>query len=111
MKLSRFESLPVAYVSHDLTVEKRVMLKHGEVPHVSQLAIATLKPNEVASNHKHDDMTETFCFQSGTGEMEVDGVIHVVEAGTTVTVHPNEEHEIRNTGSENLVVLYFGIIH
>jgi hypothetical protein len=59
MKLSRFDSLPVAYVSHDLTVEKRVMLKHGEVPHLSQLAIATLKPNEVASNHKHEDMTES----------------------------------------------------
>ncbi|KAG0223899.1 hypothetical protein BGX31_008285 [Mortierella sp. GBA43] len=110
MKLTKLDSLPVAYVSHDMTVEKKVMLKHGDVPHVSQLAVATLKPTEVATKHSHKDMTETFCFQSGTGEMEVDGVIHTVGAGTTITVYPNEEHEIRNTGSENLVVLYFGIM-
>lgn len=59
MKISKFDSLPVAYVSHDMTVEKRVMLKYGDVPHVSQLAIATLKPNEVASKHSHEDMTES----------------------------------------------------
>jgi mannose-6-phosphate isomerase-like protein (cupin superfamily) len=45
--------------------------------------------------HIHPEIVLAFCFQSGTGEMEVDGVIYVVEAGTTVTVHPKEEHEIR----------------
>jgi hypothetical protein len=53
------DSLPVAYVSHDKTVEKRVMLKYGDVPHVTQLAVATLKPTEVATKHSHKDMTES----------------------------------------------------
>ncbi|KAG0259566.1 hypothetical protein BG011_002551 [Mortierella polycephala] len=110
MKVTTLETLPVAYVSHDSTVEKKVLLKMGDAPHVSQLAIATLKPGEQASMHHHKDMTETFHFQAGAGEMEVDGKIFDVKAGTTVTVYPMEAHEIRNTGSENLVILYFGIV-
>ncbi|KAF9928380.1 hypothetical protein FBU30_002418 [Linnemannia zychae] len=110
MKVTTLDSLPVAYVSHDSTVEKKVLLKFGDVPHVPQLAIATLKPGEQATKHLHKDMTETFHFQSGSGEMEVNDKIFEIKAGTTVTVYPGEYHEIRNTGSENLVVLYFGII-
>ncbi|KAF9965899.1 hypothetical protein BGZ70_003853 [Mortierella alpina] len=110
MKVTSLDSLPVAYISHDSTVEKKVLLKMGEVPHVSQLAVATLKPGELASKHDHKDMTETFHFQAGSGEMEVDDKVFEVKAGTTVTVFPNEAHEIRNTGSENLVIIYFGIV-
>ncbi|KAG0207056.1 hypothetical protein BGX28_001599 [Mortierella sp. GBA30] len=110
MKVTTLDTLPVAYISHDSTVEKKVLLKMGEVPNVSQLAVATLKPGEQASKHHHEDMTETFHFQSGSGEMEVDDRIFEVKAGTTVTVFPREAHEIRNTGSENLVIIYFGIV-
>ncbi|KAG0086620.1 hypothetical protein BGZ92_007999 [Podila epicladia] len=91
MKTTTLDTLPVAYISHDSTVEKKVLLKMGEVPNVSQLAVATLKPGELASKHLHEDMTE-------------------IKAGTTVTVFPMESHEIRNTGSENLVIIYFGIV-
>ncbi|KAG0006674.1 hypothetical protein BGZ65_005330, partial [Modicella reniformis] len=80
MKHTTLDSLPVAYVSHDSNVEKRVLLKNGDVPHVSQLAIATLKPSEMATKHRHKDMTETFHFQSGTGEMEVNGEVFEVKA-------------------------------
>ncbi|KAG0309274.1 hypothetical protein BGZ99_000920 [Dissophora globulifera] len=90
MKVTTLDSLPIAYVSHDSAVEKKVLLKFGEVPHVPQLAVATLKPGEQATMHFHKDMTETFHFQSGTGDMEVNGKV--------------------NTGSENLVVIYFGIV-
>ncbi|KAF8926437.1 cupin domain-containing protein [Dissophora ornata] len=110
MKVTALDSLPVAYVSHDSQVEKKVLLKYGEVPHVPQLAVATLKPGEQATMHHHKDMTETFHFQAGNGEMEVDGKILEVKAGITVTVFPMEAHEIRNTGAENLVVIYFGIV-
>ncbi|KAG0052892.1 hypothetical protein BGZ83_001977 [Gryganskiella cystojenkinii] len=110
MKVTDLETLPVAYISHDSSVEKKVLLKMGEVPNVSQLAVATLKPGEQASKHNHKDMTETFHFQAGAGEMEVDDKIFEIKAGMTVTVYPGEYHEIRNTGSENLVLIYFGIV-
>ncbi|KAG0372575.1 hypothetical protein BGX24_000070 [Mortierella sp. AD032] len=110
MKVTSFDSLPVAYISHDSTVEKKVLLKNGEVPHVTQLAVATLKPGEQATKHNHRDMTETFHFQAGSGEMEVDGKTFDIKTGVTVTVFPGEYHEIRNTGSENLVIIYFGIV-
>ncbi|KAF9139771.1 hypothetical protein BGX30_007483 [Mortierella sp. GBA39] len=110
MKATTLDSLPVAYISHDSEVEKKVLLKNGEVPHVTQLAVATLKPGEQATKHYHKDMTETFHFQAGTGEMEVDDKTFEIKAGVTVTVYPGEKHEIRNTGSENLVIIYFGIV-
>ncbi|KAF9584544.1 hypothetical protein BGW38_006069 [Lunasporangiospora selenospora] len=59
MKISRLNDLPGAYVSHDSNVEKKVLLKSGDVPHVSQLAVATLKPGEQATEHFHKDMTES----------------------------------------------------
>ncbi|KAF9421315.1 hypothetical protein BGZ94_008876 [Podila epigama] len=110
MKVTTLDTLPVAYISHDSTVEKKVLLKMGEVPNVSQLAVATLKPGEQASMHHHMDMTETFHFQAGQGEMQVDQKTFEIKAGTTVTVFPMEAHEIRNTGSEDLVIIYFGIV-
>lgn len=42
--------------------------------------------------------------------MEVDDKTFEIKAGDTVTVYPGETHEIRNTGSENLVIIYFGIV-
>jgi hypothetical protein len=59
MKTTTLDTLPVAYISHDSTVEKKVLLKMGEVPNVAQLAVATLKPGEQASKHHHKDMTES----------------------------------------------------
>lgn len=59
MKATTLDNLPVAYISHDSTVEKKVLLKMGEVPNVAQLAVATLKPGEQASKHLHKDMTES----------------------------------------------------
>ncbi|KAF9082755.1 hypothetical protein BGX29_011981, partial [Mortierella sp. GBA35] len=94
MKVTSLDSLPVAFLSHDSVVEKKVLLKYGEVPHVTQFAVATLKPGEQATKHLHKDMTETFHFQAGSGEMEVDDKTFEIKAGVTVTVFPGESHEI-----------------
>jgi len=59
MKVTSLDTLPVAYISHDSSVEKKVLLKMGEVPNVAQLAVATLKPGEQATKHNHKDMTES----------------------------------------------------
>lgn len=42
--------------------------------------------------------------------MEVDGNVFGVCSGTNVTVYPGEAHEIRNNGTEDVVVLYFGVV-
>ena len=59
-------------------------------------------------------MTETFYFERGTAEFEIEAdgqkVVHEVEAGSCVTVYPGEWHEIRNRGEEDVVVLYFGVV-
>ncbi|KAG0228448.1 hypothetical protein BGW41_003426 [Actinomortierella wolfii] len=109
MKIAHVDSLPIQYVSHDQTLEKRVFLKNGEVPHLTQFARSVIKPGEQVTRHQHRDMTEIFYFISGQCEVEIDGKVHVATPGTTITVFPREYHEFRNNGTEDAVMVYFGI--
>ena len=47
--------------------------------------------------------------ESGSGEIQVDDRVEPVAGGDCVTVMPGEVHEVRNTGSEDLAVLVFGV--
>lgn len=76
-----------------------------------QFSQATFPPGEKAPSHMHSDLTEVFFIQSGDGKIQVDEKSIALTAGITVTVEPNEAHEIVNTGTEDLVILYFSIQH
>lgn len=104
--LDELEHLPV---SHNPAVRKRVIFKKGEMPTVTQIARATFPPGESAPGHSHADMWEVFVFESGVGEMEIDGVTHKLAAGDTFLIEPGEVHEIRNTGDGELVVTLIGV--
>ncbi|ORY01784.1 cupin 2, conserved barrel domain protein [Basidiobolus meristosporus CBS 931.73] len=110
MIVSHLESLENSSVSHDPDVSKRVLLKNGDLPNITQFAQAILKPGQISSMHCHQDMSEVFFVQSGVAEMEVDSTLIPLSPGSSVTVRPKEKHEIRNTGNEDLVLLYFGVL-
>lgn len=109
MKRIALADLPVERVFHNPEIAKRVLLRTGELPHLTQLAQARLAPGQVAPGHAHADMWEIFFAQEGEGEIEVDGVVHALAAGTCLAVEPGERHELRNRGAAELVVLYLGI--
>jgi mannose-6-phosphate isomerase-like protein (cupin superfamily) len=101
--------LPIERVVHNPQIAKQVFLRNGEVPHLTQLAQARLAPGQVAPGHAHADMWEIFFAAAGQGEIEVDGVVFALPAGTCIAVEPGETHELRNPGSVELVVLYLGV--
>ena len=109
MKRVSLADVAVERVVHNPAIAKQVLLRMGEVPHLTQLAQARLAPGQVAPGHAHADMWEIFFAHSGDGAIEIDGAVHALPAGTCVAVAPGETHELRNPGRDELVVLYFGI--
>lgn len=86
------------------------MLKAGDLPHVTGFFQARFPAGEIANSHQHDDMYEVFYVEQGRGLIRVDNQEIVLEQGVCVSVEPGETHEIENTGKEELVVNYFGVI-
>ena len=109
MKRASLDAAPPEPVSHDPRILKRVLLRRGDVPAVTQLARATFAPGQVAPAHAHADMHEVFLVESGVARFTVDGVAHRVEAGGCIAIAPGERHEVANAGATELVLTYFGV--
>lgn len=109
MKIAHLDALPDEPVSHNAAILKRVFLRNGEVPNVTQFARSRFAPGEVAGAHAHADMAEVFFVESGAGTIVVDDVTTALAPGTCVAVLPHEMHEIRNDGVQDLVLVYFGV--
>ena len=88
MKLIKLNELPDQGVSHNPAIRKRVMLEYGAVPGITNYARAVFPPGETVGSHLHNDMTEIFTVELGSGEIRVNDVAYVFSAGTTVVVNP-----------------------
>jgi quercetin dioxygenase-like cupin family protein len=110
MKIARLDEIPAEGVSHDPEIRKRVLLRRGEVPHVTQLARATFEPGQVATGHAHADMWEIFVCESGCGRLTVGAETVGLRPGTCVVVEPGERHELANDGPDRLVITVTGVI-
>lgn len=109
MKRVSLHSLPEETVSHNPAIKKKVMLRLGELPHLTNFSQARFAPGQIASAHAHVDMCEVFFVEAGLGTISIDGQDHVLSPGVCVAVEPGETHEVCNTGSEELVLTYFGL--
>lgn len=109
MKKISLADLPAEPVSHNPEITKQVILRRGDLPHLTNLSRSRLLPGQTANAHAHASMHEVFFVESGAGMMWVDGHDIMLEAGVCVAVEPGESHEIRNTGADDLVLIYFGI--
>lgn len=110
MKLLKLNELPERGVSHNAKIRKKQWVANGTIPGITTYSRAVFPPGEKAGSHLHNDMTEVFTVESGCGEIRVNDVGYVFAAGTTVVVEPGEVHEIINSGSQDLVVSYFGVV-
>lgn len=108
------DQITPSVVSHNDKIEKRILLSHKpnheECLPVTQFAQAIFPPGESAPGHQHKDMAEVFFVQSGSGEIQVDDTTTALTPGRSILVEPGEHHEIRNTGGDDLVILYFGYL-
>jgi mannose-6-phosphate isomerase-like protein (cupin superfamily) len=109
LKVSSIESTAELEVFHNPKIKKHELLSRGDIEQVTIFSRAIFPPGETACTHSHADMTEVFYVESGQGVISVNEKLVTLKAGTCVVVEPNENHELKNIGSTDMVVLYFGI--
>lgn len=109
MKFISFADVPETGVSHNPEIRKKVLLKKGDVPHLTNFSRSELQPGQTAIAHAHLDMFEVFLVESGTGSITVAGASRDFVAGDCVVIEPGELHEIANHSGEPLSLIYFGI--
>ncbi|HFQ93782.1 MAG TPA: cupin domain-containing protein [Anaerolineae bacterium] len=109
MKIVTLSELPDEPVSHNPEIKKKVMLRQGDLPHITNFSQAVFAPGQTAVPHSHPDMAEVFLVLSGSGVITIDGTTCPLEPGTCVAVQPNERHELSNTGAAPLALTYFGV--
>lgn len=109
MKIKYLDQLEEESVKHNDKIKKKVLIRKGDIPKVTQLAQVVFKPGQIASAHEHKDMYEVFFFRSGNGLMVIGSIEYEISPGTCVTVEPGESHEVRNNSDEELVVIILGV--
>ncbi|MGB3534616.1 MAG: cupin domain-containing protein [Microcoleaceae cyanobacterium] len=109
MKLTHLNQLPEQTVSHNREIKKKAMLKLGDLPHLTNFSQARFAPGQVAFAHSHTDMCEVFFIESGSGIIRINGTEYRLEPGVCIAVEPNEEHEVINSGKNELIITYFGL--
>ncbi|WP_346289864.1 cupin domain-containing protein [Sphaerothrix gracilis] len=109
MKQVSLAALPIETVSHNPAIKKQVLLRSGDLPHLTNFAQARFSPGQVAAAHAHADMGEVFFVEAGSGIIQIDGSEYGLRPGTCIVVEPGEVHEVINTGTCELVLTYFGI--
>lgn len=110
MKKILLAQLPYETVSHNSAIQKKVLLRGGTLPHLTNFAQAYFEPGQVAESHVHLDMNEVFFVLAGCGEIIIDKVYYPLSPGTCIVVEAGEAHEVHNSGHEVLALSYFGLI-
>ena len=109
MKFTSLNDLPQEAVSHNPEIKKKVMLRFGDLPHLTNFSQARFAPGQVASGHVHQDMCEVFFVESGSGLIRIDDKEYPLLPGSCVAVEVGEVHEVINNGTDELVLTYFGL--
>lgn len=110
MKRASLSELPTEFVSHNPAIQKKVLLRAGDVPNLLNFAQARFTPGQIVSAHSHPDMVEVFFVESGRGTIAINGMPYSLTPGVCITVEPGETHEVSNTGTEDLILTYFGVL-
>jgi len=109
LKIVSLAELQDQGVSHNPNIKKRVMITAGELGKLTNFSQAVFPIGEVAPVHQHENMGEVFFVQSGEGEIRIEGKSFKLLPGVCALVEAREEHEVENTGDEELVITYFGL--
>jgi mannose-6-phosphate isomerase-like protein (cupin superfamily) len=109
MKITSLTEIPEESVSHNPEIKKKVMLRFGDLPHLTNFSQSRFAPGQIASAHLHQDMCEVFFVEAGTGMIYINDQEYALTPGSCIAVEPGEIHEIKNTGTTELVLTYFGL--
>jgi len=109
MKILNLSEIHEEPVSHNPEILKKVMVRSGHIPKLTNFTQSRIPSGVFAPAHSHSDMYEVFLVESGSGVFKIDGNTVEVSSGSCVRVDLNEMHEIQNTGQYDLVLTYFGV--
>lgn len=109
MKIVELDDIRPEGLSHDPDIIKRVLLSEDDLPASVRLSHAVFKPGQKASAHAHEGLCEVFYLLAGSGDIIVDGVTHSLKQGSCFRVDAGETHELRNSGENDMSLLYFGL--
>ncbi|MCU0524467.1 MAG: cupin domain-containing protein [Elainella sp. Prado103] len=109
MKHITLDTLPEEPVSHNPAIKKKVMLRLGDLPYLTNFAQARFASGQIAQAHTHADMSEVFFVEAGMGLITIDGQSYPLSPGVCIAVEAGESHQVCNTGTEDLVLTYFGL--
>jgi len=84
MKKVTLGQLAIEPVSHNPAIKKQVMLRSGDLPHLTNFSQASFQPGQIAQAHAHADMCEVFLVASGEGIMVIDGETHALTQGVCI---------------------------
>src|SRR5699024_12007628 len=69
-----------------------------------QIVITTVPVGGESGDEVHEHTDQILTFTSGTGEADLNGETHPIEAGAQCAVPAGAQHNFRNTGDEPLVL-------
>lgn len=70
----------------------------------SQIVIMTVPPGGEIGDEVHPNTDQILTFLSGSGEADLSGETHLIDAGDQCAVPAGTQHNFRNTGDEPLVL-------
>ncbi|MCW9048525.1 MAG: cupin domain-containing protein [Gammaproteobacteria bacterium] len=103
-KISHYNEL-TAYITRDASEIRELMHPDTHGNKSQSLAEAIVKPNEKTLLHKHLKSEEIYFILQGDGKMNLNKETTQVTTGDTICIMPGTEHNIENTGNENLKIL------
>ncbi|MBD2439996.1 cupin domain-containing protein [Nostoc sp. FACHB-110] len=109
MIITSLNNLPEESVSHNPEITKKVMLRFGDLPHLTNFSQARFAPGNIATAHAHQDMCEVFFVEAGSGLIRVNNQEYPLLPGNCIAIEPGEIHEVINNSDGELVLTYFGL--
>lgn len=93
-------------MGNDIVIKGKVFAGQAVGATGSELSFQTLVPGQDSGFlHTHKTHEELYIILRGSGQYQVDGEIFPVGEGTIVRVAPNGKRALKNTGSEDMVML------
>ncbi|MEH2255200.1 cupin domain-containing protein [Nostoc sp.] len=84
-------------VSHNAEIKKKVMLRFGDLPHLTNFSQARFAPGQTAPAHAHQDICEVFFVEAGSGVIHIDGTKYPLLPLNCMAIEPRELHEVVNS--------------
>ena len=87
-------------------INKQEILHSGDVPHIDKVGQVVFAPGQIIPSHAHPDVHEVFFIRAGNGVIRCNGKELAIREGSCIVIEPNEAHEVENTGSEIMLLIY-----